>query len=78
MDEFAKMLKDPSQPFELHEQVRDSEGKEKYMKVDREAVANKTNLQKMAADVANEIMDQTFQQRMGWIEETRKRGNQLV
>lgn len=60
MDEFSKMLKDKNQPFELHEQLRDSEGKEKYMKVDRDEIATKTNLQQMATDVANEIMEHTF------------------
>ena len=32
----------------------------------------------MANDVANEIYHQTFQERMSWIEKTRKVGNDLV
>lgn len=38
------MLKDPNQPFELHESVKDSTGREKYMRVDRDEVATKTGI----------------------------------
>lgn len=44
VDEFKSMLQDKNQGFELHESVRDSAGKEKFLKVDREEVAIKTGI----------------------------------
>ena len=55
MEEFSNLLKDKQQGFELHQSVRDSEGNERYLKVDREAAAVRTDIQKMAVDVANEV-----------------------
>ena len=53
MEEFQKLLKDKAQPFDLHEAVRDNSGNEAYVKVDRDAVATKTNIQAIAVEVAN-------------------------
>ena len=39
VDEFQNLLRDKSQTFSLHESVVDSEGKEKFLKVNKDEVA---------------------------------------
>ena len=78
VEEFSNLLKDKQQGFELHQSVRDSEGNERYLKVDREAAAVRTDIQKMALDVANEVTGQTFQQRVAWVDRQKKIGNKHV
>ena len=60
MEKFQEMLKDPSQSFELHESIKDSTGREKFMRVNRDEVATRTGIQAIATQVANEIIDHTF------------------
>jgi len=64
VEEFQHLLRDKAANFDLHESVRDSSGKEKFYKVDKEEVAHRTGIQQMATEVANEILDQTFQERL--------------
>lgn len=44
VEEFQNLLKDKGQGFDLHQSVRDSEGKEKFLKVDRDDVATRTGI----------------------------------
>lgn len=39
VEEFQNLLKDKSTDFDVHQSVTDSEGREKFYKVDREEVA---------------------------------------
>ena len=56
---FAKMLQDPAQAkmFDLHKVERDSNGVEKAMKVDKDAIAHKTKTQAMAREVTEAIFN---------------------
>ena len=69
---FAEMLQnqDPnSAPFNLHKIDRDCNWVEKTTKVDKEAVAQKTKMGSMAREVVEDIFDQTFTERIKWIED---------
>mmetsp|Transcript_32016 Transcript_32016/g.42428 ORF Transcript_32016/g.42428 Transcript_32016/m.42428 type:complete len:170 (-) Transcript_32016:1704-2213(-) len=76
---FAQMLKDKqtSDSFDLHKIERDSNGVEKAFKQDKDAVANTTKMSAMARDVVEQIFNQTFPERIKWIENQRKAGNEL-
>ena len=63
--------------FELHQRALDSQGTEKFLKCDKDAVAQKTRILNMAQEVAAECANQTFVERLKWVEETRKQGNVL-
>ena len=71
------MLQDKSKAdlFDLHKIERDCDGAEKAMKVDKEAVAQQTKMTAMAREVTEEILHQTFSERIKWIEDQRKKGN---
>lgn len=75
---FSQMLqnKEVSDKFELHQIDRDSNGVEKARKVDKEAVAQKTKMSAMAQEVIDAIYQQTFDERLKWIENQRKVGNE--
>ncbi len=60
VEEFQNLLRDQGSNFDIHQSVKDSTGKEKFYKVDKEEVAQRTGIQQMATEVANEIIDQTF------------------
>ena len=76
---FAEMLQDKtkSDSFDLHKIERDSSGVEKAVKQDKDAVANSTKMSAMARDVVEQIFNQTFPERIKWIEDQRKKGNEL-
>ena len=77
---FAEMLTghDPNAaPFDLHKIDRDCNGVEKTTKVDKEAVAQKTKMGSMAREVTEDIFDQTYFERIKWIEDQRLKGNEL-
>ena len=76
---FAEMLQDKtkSDSFDLHKIERDSSGVEKAVKQDKDAVANSTKMSAMARDVVEQIFGQTFPERIKWIEDQRKAGNEL-
>ena len=78
MEAFADLLtNEDAGSFELHQKTLDAQGNEKYVKTDKEAVAHKARMTKMAEEVATECANQTFTQRIQWIETTRKKGNDL-
>jgi hypothetical protein len=41
--------------------MRDSKGEERYVRMDNQDVAHSTRVKALAAETAEEIMDQTFQ-----------------
>jgi hypothetical protein len=78
MEAFADMLTgQDAGTFELHHRALDSQGNEKYLKSDKEAVAQKTRIINMAQEVAAECAGQTFVERIKWIENQRQAGNLL-
>lgn len=55
MEEFANLLtSEDAGSFELHRRTLDAQGNEKYLKTDKDAVANKARVMKMAEEVAAE------------------------
>lgn len=78
VEEFSKLLKDKQQGFDLHESVRDSEGNERFLKVDRNETALRTEIQRMAVETANEVTGQTFHERVQWVDKQKKLGNKFV
>ena len=77
-EEFVDLLTDQqkSAGFDLHKFERDSKGAERYTKVDKADVAQKTKVQGMALEVVEATRDQSFAERIAWINDQRKRGNE--
>lgn len=75
---FADLLTDQkAAAFELHERSLDSQGNEKYIKTDKDQIAQKTRIMGLATSVANECSGQSFTERIKWISEKRQEGNKL-
>ena len=53
--------------FELHRIERDSQGVEKAFKVEKDSVSTKSKISAMASDVVDQILDQTFDERVKWV-----------
>ena len=77
-EEFVNLLTDEkkSAGFDLHKFERDSKGEERYTKVDKKDVAQKTKYQGMALEIYEATKDQTFADRLKWITEQRGKGNE--
>ena len=50
---------------------------EKYIKTDKDQIAQKTRIMGLATSVANECSGQSFTERIKWISEKRQEGNKL-
>ena len=76
---FADMLEDKemSEKFDLHRLERDCDGQEKAVKADKDDVALNAKMGAMAREVTEAIFAQTFPERIKWIEDQRKVGNEL-
>ena len=72
-EEFVSMLTDEkkSAGFDLHKFERDSEGKERYTKVDKKDAAYQTKYKGMALEIYEATKDQTFHDRIKWINNQR-------
>jgi len=75
---FVDLLTDKqkSAGFDLHKFERDSKGEERYTKVDKADVAQQTKMQGMALEVIEATRGQTLAERLAWINEQRKKGNE--
>ena len=72
---FTNLMKDSN--LEVHQKMTDSKGEERYVRQDPDDVSQQTTTKAMAAQVAGEIQGQSFTKRLEWIEEQKKKGNEL-
>ncbi|CDW76411.1 tpr domain containing protein [Stylonychia lemnae] len=77
MDELHNLVKGQAEGFEIHKVHRDSVGKEKYLKMEKDEFLTQTNVQKLGQEVAIELSGKNWEEKYEWVNNQREEGNKI-